>query len=57
MTEVLRRYRAAIIIISLLIFALLMWIFISRQNTVKIPTRGVFVLCDEMNRSMERWVC
>ena len=57
MTEVLRRYRAAIIIISLLLFALLMWIFISRQNTVKIPTRGVFVFCDELNHSMERWVC
>ena len=57
MTEVLRRYRAAIIVISLLLFALLMWIFISRQNTVKIPTRGVFVVCDEVNHIMERWVC
>lgn len=55
MTEVLRRYRAAIIVISLLLFALLMWIFISRQNTVKIPTRGVFVECDEVNRNMDRW--
>jgi len=57
MTEVLRRHRAAIIVISLLLFALLMWIFISRQNTVKIPTRGVFVSCDETNHNMERWVC
>ena len=44
MTAVLRKYRALVIIISLLLFALLMWIFLSRQNTVKIPARGVFVL-------------
>lgn len=56
MTEVLRRYRALIIAVSLLLFALLMWIFLSRQNTVKIPTRGVFVSCDAVKYPMERWV-
>lgn len=57
MTEVLRRYRTVIIVISLLLFALLMWLFISRQNTVKVPTRGVFVLCDRDENNAERWDC
>lgn len=48
MTEVLRRFKALIIIVSLLIFALLMWLFISRQNAVKIPSRGVFVINSEI---------
>ncbi len=56
MTEVLRRYRTLIIAVSLLLFALLMWIFLSRQNTVKIPTRGVFVSSDAVKYPMERWV-
>ena len=57
MTEVLRRHRTTIIVISLLLFALLMWAFISRQNTVKVPTRGVFVLYDEVKNNAERWDC
>ena len=46
MTEVLRRYRTVIIVVSLLLFALLMWLFLSRQNVSKIPSRGVFVMND-----------
>lgn len=56
MTEVLKRYRTVIIIISLLLFALLMWIFISKQNAMKIPTRGVFVINGTTFKNMEQVV-
>lgn len=55
MTEVLRKYRTLIIVVSLLIFALLMWIFILKQNTVKIPSRGVFVMNCDLSMNIERW--
>lgn len=44
MVQVLQRYRVAIIIASLVLFGLLMWLFLTRQSTGKIPSRGVFVM-------------
>ena len=44
MSEVLHRYRLVIITLSLLLFAILVWMLLSRQETVKVPSRGVFVV-------------
>lgn len=44
MSEVLHRYRLVIITLSLLLFAILLWVLLSRQETSKIPSRGVFVI-------------
>jgi len=43
MTEILQRYRIAIIIAGLLFLITLVWFIVSRQNLSKIPSRGVFV--------------
>lgn len=44
MSEVLHKYRLVIITLSLLIFAILLWLMLSRQETAKVPSRGVFVV-------------
>lgn len=44
MSEVLHRYRLVIIILSLLFFAVFFWLMLSRQETAKIPSRGVYVV-------------
>lgn len=44
MSEVLHRYRLVIITLSLLLCAILLWLLLSRQETAKIPSRGVFVV-------------
>lgn len=44
MTEVLHRYRFVIVALSLILFALVLWLLLSRQSVARIPLRGVFVL-------------
>lgn len=45
MTAVLQRYRVLIIItIFTLLTASILWFVFSKQNTNKIPSRGVFVI-------------
>jgi F0F1-type ATP synthase membrane subunit a len=44
MSEVLHRYRLVIITLALLLFAAVLWLLLSRQETAKIPSKGVFVV-------------
>lgn len=44
MSEMLYKYRLFIIALSLLLFAAILWLLLSRQETAKIPSRGVFVM-------------
>lgn len=46
MTEVLQRYRILFIAFGLIIVGLIVWLALSRQNTGRIPSRGVFVMKD-----------
>lgn len=55
MMEVLHRYRLFIIVISLILFILLFWLFLSGQNAGKVPSRGVFVIRELMNQRFGKW--
>lgn len=44
MLAVLSRYKLFLIILTLIVLAVLIFLFISGQNSEKIPSRGVFVL-------------
>lgn len=44
MLAVLDRYKAFLIILSVIVLAILLWLFISAQDGDKLPSRGVFVL-------------
>lgn len=52
MDIVVRKYRLIFILLSVIILASLAWVFFSKLEAEKIPTRGVFVLntfCSEVN--------
>lgn len=44
MLAVLDRYKAFLIILSVIVLAILLWLFIGAQDGDKLPSRGVFVL-------------
>jgi hypothetical protein len=44
MIAVIQRYKLLIIILSFIVFVLLLWLFVTRLNVNKIPSRGVFVI-------------
>lgn len=44
MLAVLDRYKAFLIILSVIALTILLWLFISAQDKDKVPSRGVFVL-------------
>ncbi len=44
MLEALQRHKTVLFVLGLLLLLLLLWIIVSRQNEVKIPSRGVFVM-------------
>lgn len=44
MIAVIQRYKPVLIVIALIMAAILAWLIISRQNSNKIPSRGVFVM-------------
>lgn len=44
MIGILQRYRIIFIVLGLVILGALIWLVAFRQNTVKIPSRGVFVM-------------
>jgi len=44
MAEILQRHRIIVIAIGFIMIAALVWLFISRHNANKIPSRGVFVM-------------
>ncbi|HHW49421.1 MAG TPA: hypothetical protein GXX14_12515 [Clostridiaceae bacterium] len=43
MTEVFQKYRIIILVLSLIMLAAITWLVFSKQNTHKVPTRGVFI--------------
>jgi hypothetical protein len=43
MAEVILRYRLIVLALALVLIAVLIWIFISKQESNEIPSRGVFV--------------
>ncbi len=45
MLAVLDRYKAFLIFVSVIVLAILLWLFISAKDGNKLPSRGVFVLC------------
>lgn len=47
MTGVLQRHKIIVVIFGLIIFISLVWFLIMKQNTNKIPSRGVFVMHSE----------
>jgi hypothetical protein len=53
MVGVLQRYRIFFIALGLVIVGLIIWLAISKQNTGRIPSRGVFVMRNALyNRCM-----
>lgn len=44
MLVVLERYKAFLIILAVAALAIMLWLFISAQDSDKVPSRGVFVL-------------
>ncbi|MGI6778984.1 MAG: hypothetical protein ACOX7R_13535 [Acetivibrionales bacterium] len=53
MTGIIFRYKVILVILALIIFALLAWLILPRQNLDKIPSRGVFV-CDFKKPELEQ---
>lgn len=51
MSEVLRRHKVLIILLSLLLFAVLIWLLLSRQDVGKLPSRGVFVYAARLSEA------
>lgn len=43
MVEVLQRYKIILVVLGIITIAMLVWFIMIRQNTDKIPSRGVFV--------------
>lgn len=48
MLAVLNRYKLFLIILTLIVLAVLIFLFVSGQNSGKIPSRGVFVLAGSL---------
>jgi len=44
MTGVFQRYRVVILVLSVVMLAAITWLVLSKQNTHKIPSRGVFIM-------------
>ena len=44
MTGILHKYWIILIVLSFLIIATLSYLVMSKQNTIKVPSRGVFVI-------------
>ena len=43
MTEVIQRYRLILLALGLVLIAVLVWVFVSKQKSNELPSRGVFV--------------
>lgn len=44
MIDVLRRHRITFFVLAMMLLLLLLWLLVSRQDTGKVPLRGVFVI-------------
>jgi hypothetical protein len=54
MTHVLRRYKVMVVIFCLLILAVIIGLIVSRENSKKIPSRGVFVMNGVLTQMIEK---
>jgi hypothetical protein len=43
MSEVMQKYRLIILALALILIAALIWMFMAKQESDKVPSRGVFV--------------
>ncbi|HEX2947713.1 MAG TPA: hypothetical protein VHT96_17380 [Clostridia bacterium] len=51
MLAILNRYKLFLIIMTLIVLAVLIILFITSQNNEKIPSRGVFVLLGTLHKA------